>query len=298
MWRTATASLALLGALPASAAAADRTGQATTVLTRGALTIAAQPTTGDGVCLDVTRTGATMTDTLCPEPSALGLRTLRGTDTTVFYGAVPASVRRVDVTSRRRTIKLPTVRAAGFDGVRFYARAVAGSPVVGAVTARTASGAVKAAKDVNPFALPRLGARWTATTVTDERDRPAKVDVVATRIQHGSGSRRSAALCVRLGGRGAVCSPKRRSIELRFAASCDTGREVVYGLAPAFVRTATALLEGGGRRAVTVKHVPRKVGRSGAVLATEVPNGHVERVLVNDAAGRRVGSATLSSGDC
>ena len=297
MWRIATASVALAGALTATAAAADRTGGERTVVTAGALTVSAQPTTAGGYCLDVTRTGATITDTLCPKPSALGLRTLRGTDATVFFGAVPASVRRVDVTAGRRTIALPTVAAEGLDGVRFYARAVSGATAVGAVTARTASGAARA-KDVDPFGLPRLGRRWVATTVGDERAQPAKVDVVATRVLRGHGTRRTAALCTRLGGRGAVCAPKRLGIELRYSASCDTGREVVYGLAPAFVRKATALLEGGGRRAVRVKRVPRRVGRSGSVLVVEVPKGHVRRVLAYDAAGRRVGSATLSAGDC
>jgi hypothetical protein len=297
MWRIATVSVALAGVLTATAAAADRTGEERTVVTAGALTVSAQPTTTGGYCLDVTRMGATITDTLCPEPSALGLRTLRGTDATVFFGAVPASVRRVDVTAGRRTVELPTVAADGFGGVRFYARAVSGAPRVGAVTARTASGAARA-KDVDRFALPRLGRRWTAATVRDERTRPAKVDVVATRVLRGHGTGRTAALCTRLGGRGEVCAPKRLGIELRYSASCDTGREVVYGLAPAFVRKATALLEGGGRRAVTVKRVPRNVGRSGSVLVAEIPKGHVQRVLAYDGAGARVGSATLSTGDC
>jgi hypothetical protein len=95
-----------------------------------------------------------------------------------------------------------------------------------------------------------------------------------------------------------VCAEHRTRLELRFAASCDTGREVLYGVAPAFVRSARATLEDGSRQAVEVHHVPRDVRRAGTVLLAEVPSGRVKTIVVYDRHGTRMGSAELSPGDC
>jgi hypothetical protein len=301
MWRIAAVCTAFLGALTPIAAAAERTGQAATVVTAGTLSVAAQPTAEGGVCLDVTRDGATTADALCPRPSALGLRTLRLADATVFFGATTAATRRVDLTLGRRTLRLPTRAASGFAG-RFYAIAVDGAPAVGAITARGRHGRVRAARDLDPLALPRLGARWVAGTVADELERPSEVVVSATRLLVSKHGRRRPALCAGLRTEGvtgrAVCARKATRLEFRFAASCDTGRELLYGLAPAFVRSASAVLEDGSRRAVDVHRVPRKVRRAGSVLVAQVPNGRVKTVLVYDRRGTRVGSAKLSGGAC
>jgi len=303
MWRIATVSAALLGALTATAAAADRTGAPVTAVNSASVTLNAQPTTGAGVCLDVARDGASITDTLCPAPSPAAMRALSMGGRTVLFGATPQAVRRVDITIGRRTVKARTRAAGGFATTRFYAVTVPGTPAIGAVTARGSNRRIRRARDLDPFGLPRLGSRFMVARVSDERDQPSRLVAVGTRVLADKRTgHRVAALCAGLRTGGVlgrpVCSRKPTSLQFRFSASCDTGRQILYGIAPSFIRSAKAVLDNGTRQGLGVRRVPRRVGRAGTVLVAQIGGARARRVLVYDGHGRHVGSAALTGGKC
>jgi hypothetical protein len=320
MWRTGLLLAVVTASLASPAVAAERAGQpAQVVSTTGpqgaALTLAAQDATTGGLCLDVTFSGLATPDAACLPPSAtpsgdLAVRSLRRPGATVFYGATTSATRRIDLTLGSRTLRLATRAGRAYTGasagkVRFYAAAVKGAPAIGAVTVRAAGGRVRAARDLNPLALPPLGRRWVAEHLRDEQDRAAALVVLAADVlspTRGHPGRRVRALCagLRTGGVAgrAVCAKRSTRLETRFGISCETGREVLYGVGPAFIHRATAVLSDGTRRPVQVRRVPRSVRRPGAVLLLQVPSGQAFSVIAYDARGTRVGTAKLSGGAC
>jgi hypothetical protein len=325
MWRIGIVTVAALvaaGTPAASAGAAvQRTGEPAMVAQSsgpGDATVAltAQDAALNGLCLDASYAGLTAVDPVCSAPSAgaagdLAPKTLRTSGATVFYGAVSAGTRRVDlVLSNRTIVQAPTTDGRSYGGVhagrlRFYAVAVKGSPALGGVAARDEDGEARAARDVNPLALPPLRHRATLARVRDEAGKRAAFVVTAARIlapTRAYPGRRRPGLCAGLragdvSGR-AVCVRGGNRLEMRFSGSCKTGRQIVYGVAPSRVRRATAVLADGGRRAMRVRSVPRRVGRRGSTLLLEIASGEAKAVLAYDAAGRRVATATLSGAGC
>jgi hypothetical protein len=320
MWRIGLLLAVVMATLASPAAAAERTGEPATVISTtgpqgAALTLAAQDATTGGLCLDVTFSGLATPDAACLAPSAtpsgdLAVRSLRRPGATVFYGATTSATRRVDLTLGSQTLRLATRAGRAYTGVsagkvRFYAAAVKGTPAIGAVTVRAARGRVRVARDLNPLALRALGRRWTAERLRDEQDRASALVVLAADLlapKPGNPGRRVRALCagLRTGGVAgrAVCAKRSTRLETRFGISCDTGREVLYGVGPAFIHRATAVLSDGTRRPVEVRHVPRSVRRAGVVLLLQVPSGQAFSVLAYDKRGTRVGTAKLTGGAC
>jgi hypothetical protein len=304
----------------APAHAAQRTGTPATVvdttgLNGAGLRISAQDTTGTGLCLDVSYAGVDTADAACPRPPRttagdLAPRVLVQGAETVYYGAVTAGTRQVRIgVSTGRTVVATTYAGKAYAGryagdVRFYAVAVAGAPAVGGVTTRDAAAKGRAARDFDVLALPPLGRSWVARSTTDELDRPSELLVLGARIaspaRHRPARRRSA-LCAGLRTAGSpsrsVCVSSTSRLAVRYASNCDTARTLLYGVAPASVRSATAVLPGGTRTALEVLRVPAGVKRKGVALfgeLTAVPR----QVLVTDAGGHRVASTTLSSSAC
>jgi hypothetical protein len=315
-------SVAAAAAPAAVAAPAQGAGEARTVVVASGpggapLTLAAQDGPGRGLCLDVGYAGTTTPDALCPAPSRsrsgdlAGPRVLAQGATTVLFGTVTAATRRVDLAfSSGRTVKAATYAGRAYTGraagdVRFYAVAVEGAPALGAVTLRGRGGRTRGTRDLDALALPPLGGRWIPRALPDELDRPSDVVVLGARIARPTRKRpgrRVAALCAGLRTAGvpsrAVCVTRRTRIDLRFAANCDTGRSIVYGVAPALVRSATAVLASGARRPVAVLRTPAGVRRRGSVVIGEIPDGQPRRVELFDAKGTRVATSALSGGAC
>ena len=267
--------LALLGLATTAAVATAAAGPNVKVQARAGY--------GGGTCVDVTVDGKLVQDTICPPPSDLAVRTLSSGAYTIYYGATH---RRVILTFRRnRVIVTPTA-----DGV--YAVAVKGTPPLGAIKAGSAE------RDVDPFGLP--GRRATVLTVTDESHRRARLVAAAPKILSGAGRKR--ALCTGLQLPGAAspgrtsCATNRRRFVVRFSSKCAEKRQLIYGFAPASIRSARALSTDGGTRPLKVTRIPRRVGRPGVVVTGLVTGAPARTVKGYASNGRELASVTLTGG--
>lgn len=247
------------------------------------LSVSGHPGYAGGTCVDVTVNGVTTADTICPPPDGLAVRTLTAGGYTIYYGATDA---RVTLTFAKRKVSA----APTDEGV--YAVAVRGAPVLGAIRAGGDE------RDVDPFGLPARHA--TVLTVTDESHRRARLVAAAPRILVGQ--RRRRALCTGLRLPGAVspgrinCATNPRKFVVRFSARCAERRQLVYGFAPRSVRSATAVLAGGGTRRLRVTRIPRRVGRPGVVMTGLITGAPARAVRGYGADGTELASASLSGG--
>jgi hypothetical protein len=323
MWRLAVLAVLPFALVSAAVAAGDRSGDPVTVVTTPApggstVDLRVQDTSGGGLCLDVVTDGMLHADAAClaPPSSAAGdvqPHVLRLDGYEVVYGATTTGTTRVRLSFASRTVTTTTTRssyAGDYAGrVRFYAVALAHAPAIGSVTALASDGTARAARDLNQLALPANKGRASLASLTDEVGEPATLLALDTRIlapQPARPDRRKRALCLGVRQQGdsaplpgrSLCTVKRTRVDVRFSASCDTGRTVVYGIAPLLIHRAAAVFADGSQRNLRLITVPKRLGhRSRAVLLT-VSGASPSSVLGYDARGRVIATVRLSGGSC
>jgi hypothetical protein len=244
-----------------------------------------------GTCVDVTVGSTTIADTICPPRADLAVRTLSAgdyTNTTVYFGAIKHRAKRVRLTFARRTVTARVTKG------RVYAAAVRGTPPLGAIAVGSRE------RDVDPFGLPPVGRRMTLLKLTDEQDRSVRLVAAAPRVL--SGSKRKKALCTGLqladapSPSRAVCVVKPSRLDMRFSAECKKRHQLVFGIAPASIVKATAVLDDGSTGRLTVTKVPRRVKRPGVAITGRFSGALAKRVRVYGRSGAQLGAAALEGG--
>jgi hypothetical protein len=256
-------------------------------LAAAAVAVATHPASGGGTCVDVTFQGVQTADTLCPPADDLDVRTLTQGGYTVYFGAVRRATKEVTLTFAHRTVR------ARVHSDHAYGVAVQGNAPLGAIEARGH------ARDVDPFGLP--GSHVSLQTLVDESERDVRLVAAAPRILT-RGTTRKKALCIGLQiadtpspGR-TDCVVKPRKLDVRFSSDCANDRQLVFGIGPDTVRTATATLSDGTHAAVDVQRAPARLHRPGVILARRFTGAQAVKVRAFGSDGKRLATAVLAGG--
>jgi hypothetical protein len=309
--------LALGAAVPALGAGrtgAPATVAHTTTVDGIAADLQVQDTSSGGLCLDLSLAGAVRADPSCVAPPStpegdVQPRQVRAGSALIVYGAVSAGTRAVRLTlpaGRARTVATvaPSTYGGAFAGrVRFYLAALA-APAVGAATALDAAGRPLASRDLNPMALPPLHLRRDVARLHDEIGRAARLVALDAAVLVRQPDARRRAVCVGIKPAGSatalpgrsLCVTKSTRVDLRFAADCQSGRTVLYGVVPAVVRRMSVFLSGGSRRTMRLVALPRRISSARAVLL-ELAAGTPDSVVAYGAGGRRLATVRLAPGN-
>lgn len=264
------------------------------------------------ICLDLTVGSETFRDEACAEPPAivadeLNPLAVRTGGLTVFYGMVRPGTQRVDLTAGAETRRVRTVQPDGYEA-RFYATAyVDERTVLGAITLRDGDGDATAAADLERAALKLAGRPQRLASIRGfDRERTG-LFAIAPRVLANpdrSPTRRRTALCAAIGSEAGSlvaqeCAVGRRQVRVAYARDCRNPRVIVFGAAPASVRTATAVYGAGRREPLDVVRARRRVGRRGTLLfGSAEGRARLRRVLLFGRGGVRIGVARVSRTEC
>jgi hypothetical protein len=215
-----------------------------------------------------------------------------------------SSTLRVTMRDGRRVL----VRPQGPNGA--YLRVVTGRPPIATVHALDRRGAVRGAADFDPRAVRPSRGPYRLRRTTDEHGALADLTAFTAKLYLDNSTRRQLHTCVGVSTRsriprsdiepgypgGSACTTSSRRVKVKFAASCEARRILVFGIAPTAVSRLTLVAASGKRfAAITARFTPL-LKRSGRAFVFSLPDpGAIDRLEAYDRRGRRLVSLALST---